>query len=280
MINGAKDVEQKQGLTVFSEYGKGTCFTFSFNYDLRQTKTTKNRNSQKLSASERNKIIPSSVQLNDLKISSQSIEKQELKIYSQSIEKPELKSNNIFSTEDIISTRSIIYKKQSIERHAVKAKFLSNSDYLLSISIIDCNCPKVLIVDDNLFNIEVCRRLLSKKNIASDMASNGLEAVLLVQKVLEMDGKKKFCQVCKFYKVIFMDIDMPMKDGIEATKDIISLLKNTSIYVPIIGLSAFHQEEIKRNALQAGMVDYFTKPISSEKIKKILKLYLNQVVDN
>ena len=138
--------------------------------------------------------------------------------------------------------------------------------------------------------------------ISCDTASNGLEAVekiILLTNDLEMCDSinsdeitsnemipdsfannenncknTKFCQRCKFYKLILMDIDMPIKNGIEATEEILSLLKKYRT-VNIVGLSAFDQEDIVKRSVEAGMVDFITKPIKHSKLKEIISEYLS-----
>lgn len=75
----------------------------------------------------------------------------------------------------------------------------------------------MLIVDDSLFNLETCQILLKKNGIERDLAHNGEEAVKIANaSVLN----ERFCEKCQFYRLILMDIDMPIKNGIEATKEL------------------------------------------------------------
>lgn len=146
-----------------------------------------------------------------------------------------------------------------------------------SLSLNFCECPLVLIVDDNLFNITTCQSILKKMKINSDKVNNGLEAVLKVKSILANSNNGLFCNHCKFYKLIFMDIDMPVMDGFDATVEIIRLLhecySDKLIKTIILGISAFPKSEMKDRALQAGMVEYIEKPFSSNKIKEILMKY-------
>ena len=195
-----------------------------------------------------------------------------------------------------ISLQSINSKKSKITRKSLElkvAQFDSNQSFLknttkefqifsMDSSMLihfDCQCVKILIVDDVPFNIDVCSRLLNKMKLNSDSASNGLEAVEKINKLCFMSQQFRdqiFCAKCKFYKMILMDIDMPIKNGIEATFEIVNLLKNTTFSVSIVGLSAFDQEEIKKRGIEAGMKDYVSKPITFVKMKElVLKYVLN-----
>lgn len=137
-----------------------------------------------------------------------------------------------------------------------------------------CFCTSVLIVDDTLFNLEVCKNLLKKMGVDCDVAHNGIEAIDLTKNSFN-DGSK-FCGDCKFYKIIFMDIDMPIKNGIETTIDLVKIFKNKNHKkTKIIGLSAFHQENIIAESLNAGMIDYITKPVSLKKMAEIIEKYFD-----
>lgn len=119
--------------------------------------------------------------------------------------------------------------------------------------------------------------------ISSDSANNGLDAVNKVSKILKAHTNhekksdlleiEKFCDHCKFYKVILMDIEMPLKNGIEAAKEILELTRERGLNVNIIGLSAFDQKEIVHKAKIAGMIDYFIKPIHFGKMNEIVAKY-------
>lgn len=103
---------------------------------------------------------------------------------------------------------------------------------------------KILLVEDNSINQLVAKRLLDKIGIKKvELATNGQEA-------LEKAQENK-------YDIILMDIQMPIMDGIEATRKIRGFDKD----VNIIGLSANAFLEDKQNAISAGMNDYIEKPI-------------------
>jgi len=117
---------------------------------------------------------------------------------------------------------------------------------------------KALVVEDNLINQRLIQILLQEYNIIVSTASNGLEAV-------EMCSKNK-------YDVVFMDIDMPQMNGIVATKEIKSSMPNPSI--PIVALTAMAMEGDKEMLLGEGLDDYISKPLTREKLEKILNKYL------
>jgi CheY-like chemotaxis protein len=89
-----------------------------------------------------------------------------------------------------------------------------NPEVLLKIDN-SCECKKVLIVYDNNFNVYSLRSVLNYQfNLDADVAYNGKQAVEMVQNRMEAN-----CQVCKepFYRVILMDVEMPITNGYEAT---------------------------------------------------------------
>lgn len=101
---------------------------------------------------------------------------------------------------------------------------------------------KVLVVDDNRINQVVTKRILEKENFQCDVAENGTEAVMKVQK--------------RAYDIILMDVNMPGISGMEATRRI----RKFNERVPVIALTAVEVEEIREKILKAGMNDIIVKP--------------------
>jgi len=116
-----------------------------------------------------------------------------------------------------------------------------------------------LVVEDNLINQRLIQILLQEYNISVSTASNGVEAV-------------KMCERNK-YDIVFMDIDMPEKNGIVATKEIKEAL-NPNGKTPIVALTAMAMEGDREMLLQAGLDDYISKPLTREKLETILNQYL------
>lgn len=118
------------------------------------------------------------------------------------------------------------------------------------------NIEKVLIVEDNLINQKVLKKLLDKINIPSDIANNGLEAVALFEK--------------NEYDIIFMDLHMPEMDGFEATQKIHSLPKYKLRNIPIIAVTASAFDEDKTKAITNGMDDFISKPIVLKNLEETI----------
>ncbi len=120
---------------------------------------------------------------------------------------------------------------------------------------------KVLVVEDNPVNQKVAVGLLNAVGIKPDLADNGESALAMMDR--------------NSYDLVFMDIQMPVMDGIETTRrirDEESGVKNRD--VPVIALTAHaFQEEIAK-CMKAGMNDYITKPVDSSKLITLLEKWL------
>ena len=124
---------------------------------------------------------------------------------------------------------------------------------------------KILIVDDNDINKKFLLCLLQKKGLSCDIASNGEDAVEAVKKVS--------------YDFIFMDCQMPMMDGYEATKAIRSI-EGSDHHAIIIALTAYATEEDKIKCLQYGMDDFLNKPICIEQFEQLFEQYAKHLKVN
>ncbi len=101
---------------------------------------------------------------------------------------------------------------------------------------------KILIVEDNRINQIVTQKILEKNEIICSIAENGEEAIHKIKQ--------------NSYDLILMDINMPIKNGIEASKEIRKFNKT----IPIIALTAVEIEEMKNNIYMSGMNDIIVKP--------------------
>jgi len=117
---------------------------------------------------------------------------------------------------------------------------------------------KILLVEDNETNKEVIVDLLENSGIEIDIASNGLEAVEMFEK--------------NSYELIFMDIQMPILDGYEATKRIREKDKN----IPIVALTANAMKEDIEKTKASGMNKHLNKPIEVEKLYETLLDFLSK----
>ncbi len=116
--------------------------------------------------------------------------------------------------------------------------------------------PKILLVDDNKVNQRVASVILTKAGCEVQVAGNGQDAI---DKVREHPG----------YDLIFMDIQMPGMDGIEATRQIKALGKKD--LPPIVAMTAYSMKDDEQRLRAAGLDDYLPKPITSEVLIGMVK---------
>ena len=125
-----------------------------------------------------------------------------------------------------------------------------------SNNIIDTN-KKILLVEDNELNYEIAKTVLEEAGFRVDGASNGKEAV---DKASD-----------NTYDVILMDIQMPIMDGYEATKELRKLGNRT----PIIAMTANAFSEDRKKAKEVGMDGYISKPIDVNTLVSTIMNILN-----
>ena len=131
----------------------------------------------------------------------------------------------------------------------------------------DCSCPKILVVDDNELNKYVIRQYSQKLNINCDSASNGSEAVDLM-----LNKAKKEC--CKRYKIVFMDINMPVLDGVQTIKLIKEYIVNGVLkHLPIVAYTAAANEKKLQEFYHLGFSDIAIKPLTIASFNSLLQKY-------
>ena len=127
---------------------------------------------------------------------------------------------------------------------------------------------KILIVDDTESNLFVIKSYAEKLGLDSDLAYNGQEALDKVINSLKTN---------MLYKLIVLDINMPILDGISASKMIRDLDDRCNpSNLPIIALTANTNEDIAIECKNAEMNEILNKPITFKYFKEIMELYLNQ----
>ncbi|PQB06075.1 hypothetical protein BST85_12610 [Aureitalea marina] len=111
---------------------------------------------------------------------------------------------------------------------------------------------KILIVEDNRINQIVTLKILEKNGVQCFIANNGMEAI-------ERVGKGSL-------DLILMDINMPVMDGITASKEI----RKFNTHVPILALTAVEVEELRSKIYEAGMDDIIVKPYDASKFEQTI----------
>ena len=122
---------------------------------------------------------------------------------------------------------------------------------------------RILVVEDNPVNSEIMGELLEMAGIEVECASDGTEAVRAVTNVAD-----------DYYDLIFMDVQMPRMNGYDATRAIRDMDRAYAKAVPIIAVTANAFSEDIKQAMDAGMNSYITKPVEYNKLIEVLSLYL------
>lgn len=124
---------------------------------------------------------------------------------------------------------------------------------------------KILIVEDDQMNQLVIKGMLTKTKLPLTIASNGREAVNYLEDSLK-NGQLP--------DLVFMDLHMPVMDGVEALNHIRNEMNLGSL--PVVALTADALAEQKANGLRLGFSEYITKPIVQEELFLVLNQFLNQ----
>jgi len=120
----------------------------------------------------------------------------------------------------------------------------------------------VLLAEDNAVNQRLAVRLLEKRGHRVAVAGNGREALEALEK--------------ETFDLVFMDVQMPEMDGLEATAMIRAREKSSGQHQPIIALTAHAMTGDREKCLAAGMDGYLTKPIRPQELEEILEEYLSK----
>ncbi|MDE0597557.1 MAG: response regulator [Dokdonia donghaensis] len=153
------------------------------------------------------------------------------------------------------ATFSFVIKFEKPKSTALPRQVITSNKLLETESVHTLQDAHILVVDDNRINQKITQKLLESKGLLCSLASDGEEAV-------EMAKKQE-------YSLILMDIHMPKKDGIQATKEIRTFDNST----PIVALTAVEIQEIRHKIYKAGMDDILVKPYD-------VSLFLSVLVRN
>ena len=126
--------------------------------------------------------------------------------------------------------------------------------------VLSQEVPQVLLVEDNEINQEIACELLTSMSLQVDVAENGEEALKAVQ--------------AKRYDMVFMDIQMPVMDGLEATRCIRASSLEWAREVPIIAMTAHALSDDREQSLSVGMNAHLTKPINPEALRRVIAIWL------
>jgi len=122
---------------------------------------------------------------------------------------------------------------------------------------------RVMLVDDNELNREIAEEILKMVNLEVETAENGKEAL-----------DKFEASEPGYYDMIFMDIQMPVMNGYEATKAIRALPREDAGQIPIVAMTANAFAEDVRDAENAGMNEHIPKPLDPDRLVKSLNRWV------
>ncbi|RZJ53187.1 MAG: response regulator, partial [Flavobacterium sp.] len=111
---------------------------------------------------------------------------------------------------------------------------------------------KILVVEDNVINQLVTKKIIEKNNYICKVVDDGFAALQILDD--------------EYFDLILMDINMPLMNGFETTKRI----RQLGIKTPIVALTAFDKDEITDEAVSSGMNDIIIKPFEPVKLFKII----------
>ena len=126
---------------------------------------------------------------------------------------------------------------------------------------------RILLAEDNIINQKLAKMMLTKAGYHVEIANNGKEAL------------EKYTASPEDFDLIFMDVQMPEMDGLEATK---AIRKQSTIInqqssikrVPIVAMTANAMKGDREICLEAGMDDYVTKPIKRELVFEMIEKWV------
>lgn len=117
---------------------------------------------------------------------------------------------------------------------------------------------KILIVEDDFSNTFLLSEFLRQKGLIAEVCTNGEEAVAFVKNNLDID-------------LVFMDLKLPVLNGLEATRQIRTVTQKCVI----ISQTAFVNSETKTQVFDAGADAFFSKPLELEEIWRFMELKFN-----
>lgn len=151
-----------------------------------------------------------------------------------------------------------VFREEQVFSHQVTAS--STSGFELSQLSFD-QAYKILVVEDNITNQQVAIGIIKKIGLQADAVSNGEEALDALRTIP--------------YDLVLMDVQMPVMDGLEATRCIRKKKKNVlNAELPIIAMTAHALNGDKERCLEVGMTDYVSKPIEPQFLVKKLHQWL------
>lgn len=166
----------------------------------------------------------------------------------------EILGGKIFVSSQLRKGSQFVFniKAKTVQKDTIKS---SGEIKVIGDELLSFSCPlRILLVEDNKINQKLAFKFLEKLGYTADLAEDGLEAVLSVRE--------------HKYDLIFMDMQMPNMDGIEATRRIRE--EKSSEELKIVAMTANVFKEDREKCYEAGMDDFIPKPINLKKLASVI----------
>jgi signal transduction histidine kinase/CheY-like chemotaxis protein len=134
-----------------------------------------------------------------------------------------------------------------------------------AVSAAEFAGKRLLVVEDIEINREITIALLEDTGLTIDCAENGEEALIMIEEAPDK------------YDIVFMDMQMPVMDGLEASRRIRLLPERRHGRLPIIAMTANVFKDDIEKCLAAGMDGHLGKPLDIDKVMEVLRKYLREV---
>ncbi|EAS02537.3 ATPase, histidine kinase-, DNA gyrase B (macronuclear) [Tetrahymena thermophila SB210] len=133
-----------------------------------------------------------------------------------------------------------------------------------------CTCPQIMVVDDNQFNLYAMQKIIQQFQFEIITFSEGDQAIQFVK-------SEFFKNCCTSPRIIFMDIEMPVKNGYETVQEIIQFYKSVQYNnIPIIiACTSYVGQEDCKKCIESGMSDFINKPLLKTGFQSVILNYYN-----
>ena len=150
----------------------------------------------------------------------------------------------------------------------VQLETLEHMEEAQAETVVDFTGKRLLLVEDNMVNMEIANMILQDNGFAVETAENGKIALDMVSS--SEPG---------YYDAVLMDIQMPIMDGYEATREIRALSNKDLANIPILAMTANAFKEDERAVMEAGMQAHIAKPVDVDQLLKTLASVLRKTDD-
>jgi CheY-like chemotaxis protein len=147
---------------------------------------------------------------------------------------------------------------EAVKKTAAEIK-THRSDKQISLPFGDGT--EILVAEDQIINRKVITQFLERKGWSVTVVENGKQALEMLQKHPQR------------FSIVLMDVQMPVMDGFEATKQIRIAESAKKIHIPIIAMTAHAMKGDKEQCIAAGMDNYLSKPVNPEELYEMVEKY-------